>query len=205
MLRLLLLVLGLIGGLLSAAVYDAASSAHEAHTLLRASQAIDQPPLRREILNRAAEAIENSWSNTAYWHAGAAEALSAVYASRTAEENGNMILAAKSVAAAQRSVELSPVQARAWTRLAAFAQIGTPGSPCSVERCLEMSWRAGRIIDPQSACTRLRIAAAEGLLTGPGDERIAWYLSSGAGPLEAARCLDFLPANVRFRVLLHSK
>jgi hypothetical protein len=202
MLRFFVLVLGILGILASAAVFDAASGARQARLLIHATTTVEELALRRQLLERAAAAVEASWSRSKLWHAGAADALSAAYAARAALEHGDLRFAAKSAAAASHAVALSPVQPRAWTRLAAFAQIGVSETPCSVAQCLAASWRAGRITDPQTACTRLRIASAEGLLTGPDDERITWYLGSGVGRREAARCLDFLPSPALFQRML---
>jgi hypothetical protein len=158
--------------------------------------------MRDEVLARAADQIERSWAQPAQWHAGASEVLSAVYALQAEAAGGDRALFAKSIAAATRAVSLSPVQPHTWTRLAAFAQMGLPDVPCSVATCLDMSWRSARMIDPQTGCIRLRIAHAEGLLTGPADERITWYVRSGASPAEIAACLDFLPTDALFRLLL---
>lgn len=202
MLRLIILVFGILALAGCVAVFDALSSARQARLLIGATATIEDPALRRQLLVRASQEIEASWSRSHLWHAGAADALSAVYAARAALDQGEVGYAAKSASAARRSVELSPVQPRAWTRLAAFAQAGLAEASCAVEECLAMSWRAGRFTDPQTACIRLRIAAAEDLLSGPDDERITWYLQSGIGRHQAARCLDFIPSQALFQRLL---
>jgi hypothetical protein len=158
-----------------------------------------------EMLTRAAAEVEQSWARPAEWHAGAAEALSAVYALKAEAAGGDRELFARSIAAAKRAVSLAPVQPQTWARLAAFAQMGLPDVPCSVAQCLDMSWRSARMTDPQTACIRLRIAHAEGLLTGPDDPRVVWYVQSGVGPAEIARCLDFMPTEALFRHMLDAR
>jgi hypothetical protein len=202
MLRFLLIALGIAGVALCAMVFEAASATGKARELLTASAATVELPQRRAILTEAVARVNESWAQPTLWHAGAAEAASAVYAAQAGVENGDQVFLQRSVTAAARAVSLSPVQPRAWTRLAAFAQIGLPNVPCSVEQCLNMSWRAGPQTDTQTSCTRLRIAQAQGLLTGPDDERILWYLHSGVTPLEAARCLDFISSADLFSRLI---
>jgi hypothetical protein len=205
MLRLLLLLI-LFGAIsLSALVFEAASKTQDARNLLAASDALQGSPLRAQMLSRAANVIETSWAQPAQWHAGAAEALSSVYALQAEASGGDSVFFSKSIAAATRAVALAPVQPQAWARLAAFAQMDLPDVPCSVGACLAMSWRSARMTDPQTACVRLRIAHAEGLLNGPNDERITWYVRSGAGAEDIARCLDFLPRDALFRRLIEAR
>lgn len=204
MLRFVLLLVLFAALTLSALVFEAASKTRIALDQIAASHAMDGP-LRQQILAQAAAGIEESWARPAEWHAGAADALSAIYAFQAEAAGGDRELFARSIAAASRAVALAPLQPHAWTRLAAFAQMGLPDVPCSVAECLDMSWRAARMTDPRTACIRLRIAHAEGLLAGPDDIRIAWYAQSGAGPTEIAQCLDFLPTRDVFRQLLDAR
>jgi hypothetical protein len=200
------LVFFLIGGLtVSALVFEAASKTAIAQAAIRAAPSLEGMDSRDETLARAVQDMETSWAEPAEWHAGAADALSALYALQAEAAGGDRALYAKSIAAASRAVTLAPVQPHAWTRLAAFAQMGLPDVPCSVGECLDMSWRAARMTDPQTACARLRIAHAEGLLTDPNDLRIKWYVQSGAPPTEIARCLDFLSSEPLFQSLLEAR
>ena len=205
MLRFGLLFLVFSALALSAVAFEAAEKTEIAIDLIRASHAMEPPSLRAQVLAQAADQIEASWAQPAQWHAGAAETLSAIYALQGEAAHGDNALYAKSIAAASHAVALAPVQPQAWARLAAFAQMGLPGVPCSVATCLDMSWRSARMTDPETACIRLRIAHAEGLLIDPNDARIAWYVRSGVAPQEMAQCLDFLPTNTVFRLLINAR
>jgi hypothetical protein len=193
------------GLLIGALVFEAAARTEIAREAIAAAPSLAGSPQHDEVLARAVQQLETSWAQPARWHAGAANALSALYALQAEAAGGDRELFAKSVAAAVTSVRLAPVQPLTWTRLAAFAQMGLADVPCSVEHCLDMSWRAARMIDPRNACTRLRIAHAEGLLTGPDDVRIRWYAQSGASAQEIAHCLDFMPREPLFRSLLEAR
>lgn len=202
MMRFLLIYVLLSVVALSAAAFEAVSANAQAHALLLGALPLESSPLHDAQLERAAQTLETSWARPAEWRPDAAETLSAIYAERARSRNDDPAFLQKSVRAATRAVSLSPVLPRTWTRLAAFAQLGVPNSPCDVASCLAMSWRAGRMTDPATGCTRLRIANAAGLLHGAQDERIRWYVASNANREQVLTCLDFLPRRDVFALLL---
>ena len=132
MLRFVLLFLVFCGLALSALGFEAAEKTEIAIDLLRASRGMEPLSLRASVLARAADEIGSSWARPAQWHAGAAEALSAIYALQGDSAHGDAALYRRSIDAASHAVALAPVQPQAWARLAAFAQRGLPGVPCSV-------------------------------------------------------------------------
>jgi hypothetical protein len=186
----------------AAIVFEAASQTRIALEREEAAASTDSPEVRDRILQAGITGLEASWARPLTWHAGANEALSAIYARYGAARNGDPALYDASIAAASRAVALSPVQPHAWARLAAFAAMGRPHVPCSVRQCLERSWESSKMVDAETACARLRIAHDAHLLNEPKDERIAWYLGSNATNEQVGRCLSFLNPTDLFRLLL---
>ncbi len=204
MLRFALLIVTCAALAFSACVFEAASKTRGALELIASARAVEEP-LHAQMLSGAAQSIEQSWARPALWRADAAEALSAIYALQAQAASGDRALYQRSVEQAAMAVRLAPVQPQAWARLAAFAQMGLPNVPCKVAACLAMSWRAAKMTDPQTGCARLQIADAAGLLSPGRDERIVWYVRSGVGREDIARCLTFLPPPARFQYLLEAR
>jgi hypothetical protein len=196
----LVVIAGIAG---AAAIFEAASQTKIALEASDNAAAATTPAVRGRILQAGIAGLETSWARPLVWHAGANEALSALYAQYGDSRNGDVALYDESVAAAARAVALAPVQPHAWTRLAGFAAMGRPHVPCGVEECLERSWRSAKMVDSTTACARLRLAHKANLLREPGDERIAWYLKSNATDEEVGRCLDFLAPGELFHLLLN--
>lgn len=200
-----LLILPVLGALaLSLAAYEGAAQAEAAFAVLDAALPLE-PRLREQALLRATHRVEQSWARPTLWNARAAEALSAIYALH-AETSGDAALLAESVRAARQAVRLSPVQPQTWTRLAKLALMGAPGVPCTVEECLEISWRAAPIADQDTDCARIRLWIEAGLLIEDvrphiRDLALSNYLRSGPNIDALEQCLSFLPASDRFQYL----
>ncbi|WP_228445786.1 hypothetical protein [Terricaulis silvestris] len=158
--------------------------------------------MRQRLLERAELGLKQSWALPTRWHAGAAEALSAVIFLK-AETLGDASLFEQSARWATHTVRLAPVQPNAWIRLAALAERGYGNSVCDIDLCLERSWSVALMVEPEPACARLQLAQRRNLLT-PNDARIEAYLDGGASRSEAARCLSFLPPDELFQTLMRT-
>jgi hypothetical protein len=198
------ILITVLAGFFAAAlwVFEAASATDIALNMALAAKSSDSPNVRIRLLDRAEQTLRRSWANPSGWHAGATEALSAIYLLKS-EANANPALAEQSVRWAVRTIRLAPVQPHAWTRLAVLAERGHPNPVCALTTCLQQSWRVAPMIDAETACTRLQLAYRHRLLA-TDDERINAYLHSGVSRREAVRCLAFLPPNTLLETLFSS-
>jgi hypothetical protein len=158
------------------------------------------PATRLQGFHTAARLLQGSWAHPLAWHAGANEAMSFV-AAAIAAQTRDRAFDRLAVTAATRCVELSPIQPASWARLAAFAQVGRPVEKCAAGLCLEHSWRAAQIADPEIECARMRIAYRMGRLP-PDDPHFDTLDRSVLLTRDFARCLAFLPRQQLFQVLL---
>jgi len=199
MTRFILLIFALLGLVASSFIFEGASATSLALDTAAKAQASDSAVVRQRLLARAEHIITESWVEPERWHAGAAEALSGIYLRQT-QENSDSALFERSVALASHAVRLAPVQPHAWTRLALLAELGHTNSACAIDTCLVHAWTTARMIDPETACTRLRLTHNRGQLTGD-DPRIDDYLRSGISRRAASDCLVFLPGDQLFAAL----
>ncbi|MGD9965188.1 MAG: hypothetical protein AB7T59_01575 [Hyphomonadaceae bacterium] len=197
--RFTLLVFALIGLIASSFIFEGAFATSLALDTAAKARASDSSVVRQRLLARAEHVITESWAEPEHWHAGAAEALSGIYLMQT-QENNEPALFERSAALASHAVRLAPVQPHAWTRLALLAELGHTNSVCAIDACLGNAWTTARMIDPDTACTRLRLTYGRGQLTGD-DARIDDYLRSGVYRRTAAECLVFLPGDQLFAAL----
>lgn len=100
-------------------------------------------------------------------------------------------------------MRLAPVQPHAWTRLALLTELGHVNSVCDIDACLAHAWATARMIDPETACTRLRLTYRRSQFTGD-DVRIDDYLRLGVSRRAAGACLAFLPGDQLFAALARS-
>lgn len=185
-----------------AAVFDAAATTQTALDLGRAAQLLPRGSGRAEVLDRATQVLETSWSRALSWHAGALEALSWIEALRADNDASDRAALARSRAAAERSLQRAPVQPLVWVRLAALAQAGEPTQLCDARTCVERSYASGPMIDPAPACDRLQIARRAGLDSERMNAAIEAYLAARPAAPDAAACLWFLNPDERFDALL---
>lgn len=200
MLRWVLIVLCGAAFFFCLVAFEGARQADGAMAAIAHSRALE-PPLRVRALTAASERLEQSWARPLAWNARAADALSAIYANQW-EVTGEQRFGAMSVAAAMSALRLAPAEARTWVRLAHLAYRRAPATPCTVEECLERSWRLAPIIDAQTDCARLQLWRAAELPPEPIRGRLITFAQSGAGVSNVRDCLAFLPANERFEYLV---
>lgn len=197
--RFILLTFTVLALVASSLIFEAASATSLALNTLVTAQASDSPVVRQRLLARAERFITESWADPEHWHAGAAEALSGIYLTQ-AQGNNASAMFERSAILASRAVRLAPIQPHAWTRLALLAELGHVTSVCDIDACLAHAWATARMIDPETACTRLRLTYGRGQLTGD-DPRIDDYLRSGVSRRAAGACLAFLPGDQLFAAL----
>lgn len=186
----------------TAAVFDAAATTRTALDLGRAAQLLPRGSGRAEVLDRATQVLETSWSRALSWHAGALEALSWIEALRADNDASDRAALARSRGAAERSLRRAPVQPLVWVRLAALAQAGEASQLCDVQTCVEQSYASGPMLEPALACERLHIARRAGLDGELMREAVDAYLAARPAARDAAACLWFLDADERFEALL---
>lgn len=200
--RFILLTFTLVALAASAFIFEAASATSLALDTAAKARLSDSAVVRQRLLTRAEHLIGESWAEPERWHAGAAEALSGIYLMQ-AQENNESSLFEQSAALASLAVQLAPVQPHAWTRLALLAELGHMNSACDIDACLAHAWATARMIDPETACTRLRLTYRRSPFTGD-DPRIDDYLRSGVSRRTAGACLAFLPGDQLFAALARS-
>lgn len=200
--RFILVTFALAALAASSLVFEAASATSLALDTAAKARASDSPVVRQRLLMRAEHLIAGSWAAPQHWHAGAAEALSGIYFMR-AQENNESELFEQSAALAGHAVRLSPVQPHAWMRLALLAEGGYVNSVCDIDACLAHAWATARMIDPETACTRLRLTYRRNQFMGD-DPRIDDYLHSRVSRRAAGACLAFLPGDQLFAALARS-
>lgn len=201
MLRLFLALPFVLGAVFSAAAFEAATQTQAAREVVASAQALP-PDLREATLRQTAARLEQNWSRPLLWHAGAADALSALLALRWEIAQEDPDLLRQSADAARQALRLSPSDFAPWVRMAKLDLAGAPSVTCRAEQCLLISWRAAPLADPETDCVRLRLWREAGLPLTAISAHIERYVRSGVGADTAARCLSFLSANERFLYLM---
>ncbi len=181
-------------------MFEAASQTVSATEVALVSRQASSPALQEQMLSGAAARMQSSWARPALWHAGAAEALSAIYALRGNAAGGARAHYMLSMRLAHRATLIAPAQPRAWARLGEFALMGLPGVPCAAQECILNSWRAAPLLDVETDCARFRVAHASGVQEQLLSKHIDWRLRTNLGADQAARCLDFLSQEEIFQI-----
>lgn len=193
MVRALLLALSLTGAAVAAASFEGLSHTEAA---VRAVEAAAASPEQADIAARAILRLKTSWARPLLWSARANEAMSALYALRF-DASADRRWSALSLRHALRAIKLSPASPQSWARIAKLAMLGEPGAPCAPFECLERSWRAAPIADPDTDCARVRLAAEAGLQPDRLRRRLLVYAGSGVSAEAVNTCLDFLQPHER--------
>lgn len=188
----------------SLAVFNAAAATQNALTLAESARGAGPSPARAAALVRAEATLSQAWSRPLTWHAGALEAQSWIAALRAEAANDPQALA-QSAQAAARGVTLAPVQAHAWMRLAALDARAIPNSQCDAAGCLDQSWSAAPMAEPETACARIGLTRSLGVSFEVGDQRLRDYAASGPEPSAMADCLAGLPPEALFPLLLEAR
>lgn len=198
-LRILLTALAALGAFSSLFVFDAVWRLDAANVLTRG--AVDTPAVRTTLLHRAEGLLYGGAVPPINWHGGAAEAAS--WTAGLLVVSGEGDAAERARLAAIAAVRAAPVQPIAFMRLAALpapSQSPSP-APCTGADCLERSWIAARMIEPEAACTRLDLSLRLGAIKDD-DPRFSDYVHSLRDRDSARRCFVRFPQPYGFRLLL---
>lgn len=201
-------LLSLVIGALAAGaalVFDAAGATALSLELLRQARTNDSPVVARRLLDRADAALTQTWSKATLWHAGAAEARSAILATRAELEENDRELFQASRDEAVRAAGLSPIQPNARIRLAALDEAGLPNPLCDRRACLERAFEEAPVMEFESACVRLELAHRAGALRAQ-DSRFLSFIKTAPSERRALSCLArFLPADESFALVLSTR
>lgn len=199
-LRLVIFALSAIAFVGAAFVFEAASRTHLALAMTENALASASPNVRAQLLERAEASLQTSWARPLAWHAGATEAFSGILFLQ-AQTSGEPVQFAESAHWAVKAIQLSPVQPHAWTRLAALALNGHQNTLCDASACLAHSYAIAAMTDPDTECTRLRIAHQLGELRSNDPRLDVYMMARSVSRRVAANCLNFLAPEELFEVL----
>ncbi len=187
----------------AAIVGDAASAGEAGEKALKAARAAPSPAARLRMIDLAIGRIEESRSRPLQWHAGAAEMLAALYASRY-DLTRDQIALVRSAYWSAHTVKLARVQPNAWTRLAHLALAGVGNDICEAAACVATSFEVARMQEAESACARLQVAARIEPINA-SDQRVRDFIVTARSRRQLARCLSFLPQRELFGLLLSAE
>jgi hypothetical protein len=200
LLKLAILALTLAWAYMAAATSEAAFSVAGGAESRNAARLLRSADAKLRTLDLASERIATSWARPLVWHAGAAETLAGLYASRY-DLDPEPALLRESARWSSIAIELAPVQPRAWTRLALLDEAGFTNPLCAARECLTRSFETGRMFDGETACWRLQALARLEPISAD-DQRVRDFLLAARSRRQIARCLNFLPERDLFRIVL---
>ena len=200
--RIIAIVVAALGLVASAVTFDASGAASQAMSLASSSVSQSGAAPRAAMVKRGAEVLDQAWSQPLRWHPGAMEARSWL-STLEAEAHGEDISQFRiSRFYAEASAAHSPLQPYPWLRLAMLELHGERNALCDAKTCLDRSWRANVFMEPGVACERLHVALQAGVTFDADDPRLIAYGATRPRPRAMSECLDFLPPDVVYSLLI---
>ena len=206
--RIVIILIALLFGAFSAVVFEAANASAAMNDRAAHARLTDAPDVRADLLSQAASIIRNDPLRRTSWHANASESTSWInllqgLSAQSPQEQTSSMRAARDFA--EKAVQQAPIAAGTWLRLAVLDENGIPNRLCKRNECLARSYKAAPIARQELACARADAAIRAGVITKPGDPRIAQLGLSEVRSWNIAECLPSARPQFLFRAMLEMR
>jgi len=206
--RIVIILVALVLGAFSAIAFEAANASAAMNDRAAHSRLTESPEVRADLLGQAANIIRNDPFQRTYWHGNASESASWInllqgLSAKSPKDQISSMRASRDFA--EKAVQQAPISAATWLRLAVIDENGISNRLCKRNECLARSYKAAPIARQELACARADAAIRAGVITKPGDPRIAQLSLSGVRSRTLNECLRSANPQFLFSAMLQMR